>query len=132
MDQKDSCAFARLVTQSFSTLHNSTPCSPSGSSVRGISQARILEWVAISSSRGFSNPGIKPSSLAYPALAGGFFTTEPAGKPSSLRATATSSVPRRGYSQADPGACTSNSPSRGVGTETALEGSPSQEAQLAS
>ena len=29
-------------------------CSPPGSSVHGISQARILEWVAISFSRGFS------------------------------------------------------------------------------
>ena len=31
-------------------------CSPSGSSVHGILQARILEWVAISSSRGSSQP----------------------------------------------------------------------------
>ena len=31
-------------------------CSPPGSSVHGISQARILEWVAISSSRGSSQP----------------------------------------------------------------------------
>ena len=31
-----------------------TDCSPPGSSVRGISQAGILEWVAISSSRGSS------------------------------------------------------------------------------
>ena len=31
-------------------------CSPSGSCVHGISQARILEWVAISSSRGSSQP----------------------------------------------------------------------------
>ena len=33
-----------------------TDCSPSGSSVHGISQARILEWVATSSSRGSSWP----------------------------------------------------------------------------
>ena len=32
-------------------------CSPSGSSVHGILQARVLEWVAISFSRG-SNPGL--------------------------------------------------------------------------
>ena len=31
-------------------------CSPPGSSVHGIIQARILEWVAISSSRGSSQP----------------------------------------------------------------------------
>jgi len=47
-------------------------CSPSGSSVHGISQARILEWVAISFSRDLLDPSIKPAS---PALAGGFFTT---------------------------------------------------------
>ena len=38
---------------------------------------RILKWVAISFSRWSSKPGIKPTS---PALAGGFFITEPPGK----------------------------------------------------
>ena len=52
--------------------------SPPGSSVHGILQASELEWVAISSSWGLSNPGIEPSS---PALAGRFFTTEPPVKP---------------------------------------------------
>ena len=42
------------VTQSCLTLCDPMDCSPLGSSVRGISQARILEWVAISSSRGSS------------------------------------------------------------------------------
>ena len=50
--------------------------SPPGSSVHGISQARILEWVAISFSKDLPDPGIKPES---PALAGKFFTTEPPG-----------------------------------------------------
>ena len=49
-----------------------------GSSVHGIFQARIPEGVTISSSEDLPNPGIKPGSLA---LAGGFFTTEPPGKP---------------------------------------------------
>ena len=40
-----------------------------------ILQARILEWVAISSFRGSSYPGIKLTSLMFPALIGGFFTT---------------------------------------------------------
>ena len=40
-----------------------------------ILQARILEWVAMPSSRRSSNPGIEPKSLKSPALAGGFFTT---------------------------------------------------------
>ena len=35
---------------------NPMDCSPSGSSLHGISQARILEWVAISSPRGTSQP----------------------------------------------------------------------------
>ena len=54
--------------------HFATPRLP-GSSVRGILQARILEWVAMPSSRGSSNPGIEHSSLMSPALAGGSFTT---------------------------------------------------------
>ena len=41
----------------------------------GILQARILEWVAIPSSRDLPNPGFKPVSLMSPALAGEFFTT---------------------------------------------------------
>ena len=51
-------------------------CSP-GSSVHGISQARMLEWGAIPFSRGSSHPGTERES---PALAGGFFTTEPPAK----------------------------------------------------
>ena len=51
-------------------------CSPPGSSVHGILQARILEWVAISSSReDLPDREIKPTSLVSPALAEGFFTT---------------------------------------------------------
>ena len=49
--------------------------SPPGSSVHGILQARILEWVAMPSLRGSSQPRIEPMSLMPPALAGGFFTT---------------------------------------------------------
>ena len=43
----------------------------------------MLEWVATSYSRGVSDSGIKPGSLAFPALAGRFFTTAPPGKLSS-------------------------------------------------
>ena len=39
------------VAQSCPTLYNPMDCSPSGSSVHGIFQARVLEWVAISFSR---------------------------------------------------------------------------------
>jgi len=47
----------------------------------GILQARILEWVAMPSSRDLPDQGIKPVSLMSPALAGGFFTTRFTGKP---------------------------------------------------
>ena len=68
-------------TQSCLTVHNAMDCSLSSFSVHGIFQARILEWVAISYSKGFpSNPGIEPTSLVSLALAGGFFTTVPPGK----------------------------------------------------
>ena len=50
-------------------------CSPPGSSVHGILQARILEWVAMPPSRDLPDPGIEPESLMCPALAGKFFTT---------------------------------------------------------
>ena len=55
-------------------------CRPPGSSVHGISQARILEWVAISISRDLSNPGIEPGS---PALQADTLTSEPPGKQAS-------------------------------------------------
>ena len=42
-----------LVTQSCLTLCDPTDCSPWGSSVHGISQARILEWVTLSFSRSY-------------------------------------------------------------------------------
>ena len=44
------------VAQSCPTVCNSVDCSPPGSFVHGILQARILEWVAMSSSRGSSRP----------------------------------------------------------------------------
>ena len=47
-----------LVAQLCLTLCNPMDCSPTGSSVHEILQARILEWVAISSSRGSSWPRI--------------------------------------------------------------------------
>ena len=46
------------------SLCDPVDCSPPGSSVHGILQARILEWVAIPFSRDLPNPGIEPRSLA--------------------------------------------------------------------
>ena len=44
------------VTQSYPTLCNPMDCSLPGSSIHGIFQTRVLEWVAISFSRGSSQP----------------------------------------------------------------------------
>ena len=44
------------VAQSCPTLCDPMECSLPGSSVHGILQARVLEWVAISFSRGSSRP----------------------------------------------------------------------------
>ena len=63
------------VAQSCPTLCDPVDYCPPGSSVHGILQARILEWVAMPSSRGSSQPRDEPKSLKAPALGGGFFTT---------------------------------------------------------
>ena len=56
---------------------NPMDCSLPGSSVHGILQVRILEWVAISCSRNLPSPENRPLS---PALAGGFSTMSAAWK----------------------------------------------------
>ena len=57
------------------TLCDPMDCSPPGSSVHGIFQTRILEWIACPSPGDLPDPGIEPASLMSPSLAGGFFTT---------------------------------------------------------
>ena len=55
-----------LVTQLCPILCNPVGCSPPGSSVQGILQARILEWIAISFSRGvFPIQGLNPRLLHW-------------------------------------------------------------------
>ena len=68
------CVHAQSL-QSCLTLCSPMDGNPPGSSVLEILQARMLEWVAMPSSRGSSHPGIVPVSLTSPALGGGFFTT---------------------------------------------------------
>ena len=75
-----------LVAKSCLTLCDPMDCSTPGSPVHGNLQARILEWVAI------WTHGIEPMS---PALAGGFFTTEPPGKPEDLVFVVNSNKPGR-------------------------------------
>ena len=67
--------------QSCLTLCNPMDCSPLGSSVHGILQARILEWVAMPSSKGSSRPRDRTHISWISCTAGGFFTAEPPGKP---------------------------------------------------
>ena len=57
----------RVYTQSCRTLCEPMDCRQPGSSVHGISQARILVWISISFSRGSSQPGMEPTSLTFPA-----------------------------------------------------------------
>ena len=64
---------AKLL-QSCPTLCDPTDCSPSGSSVHEILQARILKlWCPLPGDR--LSPGTEPAFLRSPALAGRFFTT---------------------------------------------------------
>ena len=60
--------------QSGPTLCDPMDHSPPGSFVLGILQSRTLEWVAIPSSTGSSQPREEPASLTSPALAGKFVT----------------------------------------------------------
>ena len=78
------CMSVRSVTQSCPTLCNPKDYSPPGSSVHGILQARILEWIAISSSRGSFQFRELTRVSCISWLAGRFFTIElpwwPSGK----------------------------------------------------
>ena len=67
------CVHARLL-HSCPTLCDPMGCSPPFSSVCGILQARILEWVAISSSRGSSEPWDRTCVSCVSCIAGRFFT----------------------------------------------------------
>ena len=73
-----------LVTQPCLTLCDSWDCSPPGCSIHEIFQAGLLEWVAISSSRGSSCPRdrTKPTSPVSPALQTDSLPPKPLGKPS--------------------------------------------------
>ena len=67
-----------LVTQLYPTLYDPMGCSSPGSSIHGTSQTRILEWIAISFSRGSSQLRDR---TCISRTGSGFFTTEPPGKP---------------------------------------------------
>ena len=67
--------------QSCLTLWDPMDCSPSGSSVHGIFQAKIPEWVAMPSSRRSSWPRDWTLISCVFCIAGGFFNAEPLRKP---------------------------------------------------
>ena len=69
------CMLCAQSLQSFLTLCDPMDRSPPGSSVHGLLRARMLEWIALTSSVDLPNPGIEPTSLKSPLLAGSFFTT---------------------------------------------------------
>ena len=70
------CRHAKWL-QSCPTLCDPMACGPPGSSVRGILQVRILEGVAMPSSRDLPHPGTEPACLMSPALAGGSLPLAP-------------------------------------------------------
>ena len=65
--------------QSCPTLYNAVDYSQPGSSAHGISQARIMKWVAITPPGDLPDPGIEPRS---PALQAYDLLFEPPGQPS--------------------------------------------------
>ena len=73
------CCFS--VTHSCLTLWDSIDCSPPGSSICGIFPARILEWAAISSSRGSPPPRDQTCISFFSCIASRFLTSQSLGKP---------------------------------------------------
>ena len=67
----------RSVTSFLSDSLRSQDCSPSGCSVYGDSPGKILEWVAMPSSRGSSWPRDPTCASCVSGIVGWFFTTEP-------------------------------------------------------
>ena len=65
------CVCVCVCAQSCLTLCDPMDCGPPGSSVHGIYQARILEWVAFSFSKGSFQPRDQTCVFASPSLAGG-------------------------------------------------------------
>ena len=74
------CVHAKSL-QSCPRLCHAMGCSPPGSSVHEVLQTRILEWVAMPSSRGSSRPRNQTLASCGPCFIDRFFTAEPLGKP---------------------------------------------------
>ena len=57
-----SSSWSLILFSTWVSLDSVLSCSPPGSSVHGILQARKLDWVVISFSRDLPNPGTEPGS----------------------------------------------------------------------
>ena len=77
LDFEDSLYLYFAMLSHFSRVRFCDPvdCSPPGSSVHGILQAGVLEWVSMTPPGDLTDLGMEPVSLKSPALAGQFFTT---------------------------------------------------------
>ena len=71
------CTCVHARTQSGPTVGDPMDCSPPGSSLHGNLQARILEWVAMPSSRGSSRSRDQTCASCVSCIAGRFFTEPP-------------------------------------------------------
>ena len=97
-------------------------CSPPGSSIHGVLQARILEWVAIPFTRGLRDPGIKPESPALQANSSLFepnrefkgFPCSSVGKESACNAGEPGSIPGLGVFLPEESSCLKNPMDRGA------------------
>ena len=78
MQVKSTCMLSHFIV---SSSLRPMDCSSPGSSVHGILQARILEWIAMLSSRESSQPRDWTWVSCVSCIAGGFLTTKPPGKP---------------------------------------------------
>ena len=92
----DMCHLQVLVSQLCPTLCDPMDWSPPGSSVHGILQARILEWLPFPSPGDFPDPGIKPRS---PALQADSLSFEPPGKYKPEHLTARQDFPEFSFPQ---------------------------------
>ena len=90
------------VARSRLTLCNLMDCSPPGSSVHGILQARGLEWVPCPPLGDLPNPGIESGS---PAMQADSLLSEPPEKPSPSRATTQTSISKSRLQDFPPPLC---------------------------
>ena len=75
------CVFVCVCAQSCPMLYDLMDYSPPGSSVHGIFLTRVLDCVAMSSSRRSSQPRKRTHIFCVSCIVGGFFTAEPPRKP---------------------------------------------------